>query len=492
MTEFHFSAASPGSGKTEAALRFSIRLCAELNHKAIFVLPTRELIDEVIARATHIREQEGYTGVILTAIHGGDGAGGVAHRIIAHAEMTPHDQPELLFITLRAFLYISPWPNRHAWRHVFVDEAFNPVEDISRQLVENHRVLTERVELVDPESEFSALRPRHGAGVRDSVTDPLRRGDEVNAVLHPVLVRLTNPNFTVYAHVPTWKRVVGGEIDAGDPRLFLYAEINASAFAGFESVTFMGAWLQNHAFFRLWSRLGHGFVQHPYLTRMIRSRGWNRSEDTIAYFTERHWTKTYSTSALPDGRTPLEHIDAHLRSELHGFDFGWTANARHELAYPGTRMAPRSAGLNGYDHLECLLWLAAMLPHPNMWRFLQWRGLDDDDVRMEFYWLPLAQFMARGADRRHGYEGRMVKVVPDLPAARFLCQIFSSRLERIGTIPLPSAAIEHTGRAGRPRGHPNRGGRPRSSASPEERRERRNQRDRERYALLRAQRPGAM
>ena len=101
---------------------------------------------------------------------------------------------------------------------------------------------------------------------------------------------------------------------------------------------------------------------------------------------------------------------------------------------------------------------------------------------MEFYWLPLAQFMARGADRRIGYAGRMIKVVPDLPAAQFLRELFSSRLERVGTIAPEDGSIRRTGKAGRPNGHPNRGGRPHSALSSEQRREQRNLRDRARYA----------
>ncbi len=42
-------------------------------------------------------------------------------------------------------------------------------------------------------------------------------------------------------------------------RIFLYSEIEPSALQAFENVTFMGAWLQNHAFFRLWRRSGHAF-----------------------------------------------------------------------------------------------------------------------------------------------------------------------------------------------------------------------------------------
>ena len=485
MTEFYFNADYPGSGKTEAALRYAIQLCAQLDSKVIFVLQTIALIDELTARAQHIAKETHSHQVAITALHNAnaqDAGGGVKRRIIDHTASTPHAQPEILFITLRAFLEVTPWPNKHVWQHVFVDEAFNPFEDLSIQLVENFRTITDRVALADAESEFSALKPVHGEGVRESVSNSLKRSDEVNKLLQPILSRLVSPHFMVYAHAATWKGIKDGEIDIRDPRLFLYAEINPCAFEGFNSVTFMGAWLENHAFFRLWGRMGHSFTAHPMLKELVCSRAWNRSDDTIIYFTERHWTSAYAKTPLPDGHTPLEHVDAYLRKELHGFDFGWTKNARQTIKYDGTYIPPRSAGLNSFQHLESLVWLASMLPHPNMWRFLNWRGLTDDEVRKEFYWLPMAQFMARGADRRRDYDGKMIKVVPDLPAARFLQEIFRSRLERAGTIPQHDDTVGHTGKAGRPKGHANRGGRPRSILTPDERRAQRNKRDRQNYS----------
>jgi hypothetical protein len=367
---------------------------------------------------------------------------------------------------------------------VFVDEAFNPFEDHSIQLVENFRVLMDRLELVDKAGEFGLLRPRHGAGVRDSVNDPVKRGDAVNALLHPIMARVLNPNFSVYADIESWKAVAAGTPDDADPRILLYSEMTATAFEGFEDVTFMGAWLQNHAFFRQWRREGHDFQEHRKLTGYIRHRPWDRSCDTILYLTERHWTRTYAGKKLADGRKPLEHMHEFLKEQLEGVEFGWTRNAKQRIGYEhGVYIPPRAAGLNGYSDLPALVWHASLLPHPAMWRFLSWRGMSDDEVRMEFYWLPLAQFMTRGADRNPDYKGRMIKVVPDLPAAQFLRELFRSPIKRVGTIPFEEQGFKHSGKAGRPKGHPNRGGRPKSAMTDTQRRERRNQYERDRYAV---------
>jgi hypothetical protein len=76
----------------------------------------------------------------------------------------------------------------------------------------------------------------------------------------------------------------------------------------------------------------------------------------------------------------------------------------------------------------------------------------------------------------------MLKIVPDLPAAQFLQGLFRSQLERAGTIPIEDKGVKHNGKAGRPKGHPNRGGRPRSQLTDAQRRERRRQYERESYA----------
>jgi len=177
MTTFRFNAAYPGSGKTEAALRYAIALCGRHQQKALFILPTIALIKEQVQRAAGIIYDPGWGSVTINTIFSEKDAAIVKSWLIGHLETTPHDEPELLFITLRSFLELTPWPNQHAWRQVFVDEAFNPFEDHRIQLVENFHALMDRLELVDPAGEFSLLRARLGAGARESVNDPLKRGD---------------------------------------------------------------------------------------------------------------------------------------------------------------------------------------------------------------------------------------------------------------------------------------------------------------------------
>jgi hypothetical protein len=131
----------------------------------------------------------------------------------------------------------------------------------------------------------------------------------------------------------------------------------------------MGAWLQNHALFRLWRRASHEFLEDRMLARYLRPRSWDRSCDKIFYLTERQWTRTYAGKPLDDGRTPLEHLHELLKEQRIGNQ-------------NGVCIPPRVAGLNGYSGLPALVWHASLLPHSAMWRFLSWRGMSDDEVRM--------------------------------------------------------------------------------------------------------------
>jgi hypothetical protein len=81
-----------GSGKTFAAGKYSART-ARLEHKTLFVQPTKDLITETI---TGIRQHS--SDIRLTAIHSGITEHVVAD-IVQHTRDSPEHQGEILFIT---------------------------------------------------------------------------------------------------------------------------------------------------------------------------------------------------------------------------------------------------------------------------------------------------------------------------------------------------------------------------------------------------------
>jgi hypothetical protein len=99
--------------KTEASLRYAIAQCGQHELKALFILPTIALIKEQAGRAQSIIADLGWHNVAVNTIFSEKDAASVKSRLINHLETTPHSELEALFITLRSFLELAPWPNQH-------------------------------------------------------------------------------------------------------------------------------------------------------------------------------------------------------------------------------------------------------------------------------------------------------------------------------------------------------------------------------------------
>jgi hypothetical protein len=84
MTTFQYNAAYPGSGKTEAALRYATALCGRYRHKALFILPTIALIKEQAHRAEGISADLGWDDVEINTIFSEKDAASVKQRLINH------------------------------------------------------------------------------------------------------------------------------------------------------------------------------------------------------------------------------------------------------------------------------------------------------------------------------------------------------------------------------------------------------------------------
>jgi reverse gyrase len=81
MTTFQYNAAYPGSGKTEAALRYAIALYGRYQHKALLILPTIALIKEQVQRAEGISVDLGWDNVAINTIFSERNAASVKRRL---------------------------------------------------------------------------------------------------------------------------------------------------------------------------------------------------------------------------------------------------------------------------------------------------------------------------------------------------------------------------------------------------------------------------
>jgi hypothetical protein len=130
-----------GSGKTRALTRHADRL-ARLNHKVLFVQPTRHLIEKTIADELRPLDPQ----YPIRAIHG-DTTRAVVGDIVDHTRSTPRDVGEILFITHAAFFRL-PYIERKGDWVLLMDEV--PQVDVFEEftLPETHHLITAHLTVV--------------------------------------------------------------------------------------------------------------------------------------------------------------------------------------------------------------------------------------------------------------------------------------------------------------------------------------------------------
>jgi hypothetical protein len=130
-----------GAGKTRALTRHADRL-ARLNHKVLFVQPTKDLIEKTIANELRPLDPS-YS---VRAIHG-DTSRAVVGDIVDHTRSTPRDEGEILFITHAAFFRL-PYIERKSDWVLLMDEV--PQVDVFEEfaLPETHHLITDHLTVI--------------------------------------------------------------------------------------------------------------------------------------------------------------------------------------------------------------------------------------------------------------------------------------------------------------------------------------------------------
>jgi hypothetical protein len=138
--------------------------------------------------------------------------------------------------------------------------------------------------------------------------------------------------------------------------------------------------------------------------------------------------------------------------------FVWQANKSDADAlrplFGGNMELPHLAhGLNDYSQINNAILLTASNPTPDQYQFLRNQGMDGDDVRRAIYFHNAYQTILRTSIRDPRNTEPKLIIVPDLPLAEHLQQLFpGSRMERLQT-GIPAAGQQ--GKVGRPRRHRN-------------------------------------
>jgi hypothetical protein len=471
-----------GSGKTQRLIAYA-RHRLSRGKKTVFVCPSRALCRQIAARL----EALGVAAANITMIHGERGrTASVGLRLQEHLKQALPERGEILICTHAAFFACRHWPRRDLWCPL-IDEVPQIHADLSRRLYQNFALLTDLLEPEDLAQTYTRLRPRDAAAeqvLRDRADTAMR--DEINQLHRDVIVALLDANWDVHCASANWLAVTAGSSD-GDTaelreergRLRLYGLLKPTFLDGFDQPVIAAACIEDHLFLPLWRRLAADIQPATHITDRFGDCCAERHEGTRLTLRvisgadpTRPWSKTYADTQLSDGRTPRQAIRDLCEQTLAGETYAFITNANpqgDDVPTGAIVLSPHCHGLNHLRHVRTIVISAALVPDKHYQAYLRSLGISDPAIHRDIAWITAYQGMMRTA-LRDPDGGDVVCYIADPFAAAYIAGLF------------PGCCVEHVACFAPPLAAQKRGPKP-QPLTEEQRRERRNARDRRRYAV---------
>ena len=470
-----------GSGKTERLIAHAIQRLAQ-HRKTAFVCHSKQL-----CRQTHQRLIDaGISVAKITMICSSNRReASVGLRLQDHLKHARTDLGEILICTHAAFFACAHWHRRDLWCPL-IDEVPQVHADLSRRLYQNFAILTG---LLAPDD---LSQPYTMVGAKDAAAEALlrsrvdtARSDEVNELHRDLLLAVLDPNREVWCDSANWLKVTAG-IDPADTaetreergKLRLYGLLKPSFFDGFDQPVIAAACVEDHLFHALWQRQGADVRPAVHITSRYGDCSAARHDGSRLVLrllcgadATRSWSKTFADAPLSDGRTPRQSIRDFCEQELAGRTYAFVTNAnpdRDDIPSGAILLGPHCHGLNHLRHIKTIVISSALMPDRRYQAFLRGLGVSDEAIHRDIAWITAYQGMMRTALRDAG-GGQVVCYIADPCAAAYIAGLF------------PGCSVEHVPCFAAAVAQQKRGPKPKELTA-EQQRERRNARDRLRYA----------
>jgi hypothetical protein len=435
MKTIHYVSAPAGSGKTFALAGHSVDL-ANNHQKVMIVQPTRQLIRQT---AIAIRNRD-KSVKLTTIISPTMGNSRVLSRVIAHMESADHGVGEVLLIS-HDILEKLPHAYRQFW-HVFVDEMPGGFEAYHLQIAVTHEHVTAHLK-ADQELTGDAMMVEalNEGALRVLAENPNK--DAGLAIFHDLANSVLNPNKLVLVNRQNYARLT---FPNGLERVTSFFSILQPGFlSDFQSVTIMGANLEETELYLLWEKLlDVTWVKHPGLSKSLRFNSHESgSRLTIKYFINGNWSKHHA--ALPhNGASVLDAITERMEVEL-GDDFLWQANKGVEDSHfaGGIRLPNKAHGQNRAQFMSCnKVALVSALNHQKAASdFLKLINFTQDEIKTVLQYQNEYQAMMRCSLRDVDATAPVTVIVVSKGSADWLAARFPGcKVERIDNdIPEPGS-----------------------------------------------------
>ena len=405
--------APSGAGKTYSIQKIAMTKVRK-GQNVIIVQPTTDLIKQT---ASTLFENELHCRVI----HSENSNGKVISEITKYLK-EPYPEAHILLITWSAFHQLPYFHRPDNW-HLFVDEVPQVHIHESFNASLSHCLFTDHVFTETRGPVYSLLQVSDKSAIRKLSEEGAR--DEAAKAYSAIARRLLSNQWELYVNEQNYDCLLNGT----KKELSIFSVMKHNVFANFASVTIAGARMMETPLYKIWSDKGIQFSPHKELTSNLRYHSHCGGETVqIFYGYENEWSKTFRDKS--DKKIQNLYIDDVMK-EIGTEKFLWMANSDIKKSpFPentnGLRLPNVPHGLNEYQYeYDAFVSLSALNPTPEHFKFLEWYGVDAEEIRTATYRHSVYQAAFRCSIRDPENDRQKKLFVPDKSTAIWLQSIIN-------------------------------------------------------------------
>ena len=442
MPTFYKSSCPASSGKTYNMVDFLVWLTRF--EPVLVAQPTIELIQETIEDNAY-RKVHGFgrfDGKHIIQIHSEDGNGqDVVERIQNVIQNFPDDT--ILFITHSSLMRLTFIPKEQNW-NLFIDEIPNIDFGLRLRLPDHRDELFSMFDRENIGGFYERMKPN---AKTYQVADNCSGDEWWGSTIKDLMQRITSAHWEVYSETEHNNKFLGGD----DPYARFHGVLNPSIFDGFNTVTLLGAGMENSLLFKIWSEKGISFSEHPRIKPRF-TKHENSNLIAIKYVAERDYSKTGRRKKInvAEDMSFIEFMKMAVDAEFAEQKYYLIANNDLDVRdISGQQISNVCHGLNSLTHFRNFAMLSALNETPEHGMFLRENfGITSDEIYLAITVSTAYQSIMRSSLRDPKSKNQIVVIVPDKRLAQLLVDHF---FPDASIVPLIEENLFPINKVGRPR-----------------------------------------
>ena len=211
------------------------------------------------------------------------------------------DDDRIILATQAGVIGCQHWhkPKTARW-HLIMDEAPNLWWHRELRLEDHYDELFDLIDYTPVGVNYALVEPKDVARLERVAS--CEADDEMNDLLADPAARILDPDWQVYVSTEQIERIKNGKRNA---RLSMCGVLDTHVFERFETVTFLGANLEQSVAYRLLTQQGVTFKPHTGIMVHLTQDRFPGSQVEVIYCTEDRWSKQRRDTSVKmnDGRT---------------------------------------------------------------------------------------------------------------------------------------------------------------------------------------------